>query len=92
MAIFEPIKPSNRLMIYNWQQPDWPEFSYQLIDTEETLFAIAEETGHIDGVLRLNVSRLNHLIGSFISQTIYFQSLRYKYKSQLPAEPTVFYS
>ena len=52
MAIFEPIKPSNRLMIYNWQQPDWPDFSYQLIDTEETLFAIAEEMGHIDGVLK----------------------------------------
>ncbi len=24
----EPIREANRLMLYNWQQPDWPDFRY----------------------------------------------------------------
>ncbi len=43
--------PHNRL-IYNWQLPDWPEFTYQLADIEEVLFSIAEATGHITGILK----------------------------------------
>jgi Fic family protein len=39
-------------MAYNWQQEDWPDFTYQLADIEEFLFSIAEETGHIGGILK----------------------------------------
>jgi Fic family protein len=39
-------------MSYNWQQVGWPKFTYQLNDNEEILFSIAEETGHISGVLK----------------------------------------
>jgi Fic family protein len=39
-------------MIYNWQQADWPHFTYQLSDIEEVLFSISEETGHVSGVLK----------------------------------------
>jgi Fic family protein len=39
-------------MTYNWQQADWPHFTYQLSDIEEVLFTISEETGHINGVLK----------------------------------------
>lgn len=39
-------------MLYNWQQPDWPEFTYELRDVEDSLFSIAEETGHLGGVLK----------------------------------------
>lgn len=39
-------------MTYNWQQPDWPEFRFSISKIEETLFAIAEETGHVSGVLK----------------------------------------
>ena len=42
----------NRLITYNWQQPDWPNFLYKLTDVEEMLFAFAEETGHINGVIK----------------------------------------
>jgi Fic family protein len=38
-------------MIYNWQQKDWPNFKYNLSKVEDNLFAFAEETGHITGVL-----------------------------------------
>lgn len=45
----EPITSYNRLMRYNWQQPDWPNFHYDLSDLYETLIAIAEKTGRIQG-------------------------------------------
>lgn len=36
---------------YNWQQPDWPEFRYDLAEIHETLLAIAEKSGLICGKL-----------------------------------------
>ncbi|MFI5164616.1 MAG: Fic family protein [Bacteroidia bacterium] len=39
-------------MAYNWQQKDWPEFRYTLNDIEDALFAFAEETGHLSGILK----------------------------------------
>jgi len=38
-------------MLYNWQQKDWCNFHYDISKVEELLFAIAEETGHISGLL-----------------------------------------
>jgi Fic family protein len=38
-------------MSYNWQQPDWPEFYYDLSGIEEALFKIAEKTGQASGLL-----------------------------------------
>lgn len=38
-------------MLYNWQQKDWCAFHYDVSVVEELLFAIAEETGHISGLL-----------------------------------------
>ncbi len=38
-------------MTYNWQQPDWPHFRYDLSTIHGTLFAIAEKTGLINGKL-----------------------------------------
>lgn len=34
---------------YNWQQPDWPNFHYDLTNIHETLCSIAEKTGLIQG-------------------------------------------
>lgn len=39
-------------MVYNWQQKDWPEFSYNLSEVEDALYAFVEETGHISGILK----------------------------------------
>lgn len=52
MLTFEPIKCYNRLMNYNWQQSDWPEFTYNLQEIEDLILTFAEETGHIGGVLQ----------------------------------------
>ncbi|MDH5642384.1 MAG: DUF4172 domain-containing protein, partial [Nitrospira sp.] len=39
-------------MSYNWQQPDWPQFRYDLSGLEDTLFALAERTGRSGGLLK----------------------------------------
>ena len=39
-------------MPYNWQQPDWPEFRYDLSGIEEALFKFAEKTGRASGLLK----------------------------------------
>ena len=36
---------------YNWQQPDWPNFRYDLSTIDEILFSIAEKAGFISGKL-----------------------------------------
>ncbi len=39
-------------MFYNWQQPDWPAFHYDLSRIEEALFTLAEKTGRASGLLK----------------------------------------
>lgn len=39
-------------MPYNWQQPDWPHFRYDLSGVENVLFAFAEKTGRVGGLLK----------------------------------------
>ena len=41
-----------RLMAYNWQQPDWPKFRYDLSKVEDALFDFAEQMGHVTGILK----------------------------------------
>lgn len=48
---------------YNWQQPDWPNFQYDLSVVHETLFVIAEKTGLINGTL-------NHLAENLQTETM----------------------
>ncbi|WP_447965615.1 Fic family protein [Nitrospira sp. Ecomares 2.1] len=38
-------------MTYNWQQPDWPDFQYDLTTVEDALLAFAEKTGRASGLL-----------------------------------------
>ena len=38
-------------MRYNWQQPDWPEFRYDLAGLTEDLLAFADQAGRVDGLL-----------------------------------------
>tara|TARA_R110001592_G_scaffold2959_1_gene16592 strand:- start:9565 stop:10680 length:1116 start_codon:yes stop_codon:yes gene_type:complete len=38
-------------MRYNWQQPDWPEFRYNIAEVEEILFDFAQRAGRTSGLL-----------------------------------------
>lgn len=44
--------PYNRLMAYNWEQPDWPHFRYDLSGIHDTLLLLAEKTGHASGLFQ----------------------------------------
>lgn len=46
--------------MYNWQQKDWPKFSYDITKLEELLYAFAEKSGRISGVLKV-LSKEDHL-------------------------------
>ena len=39
-------------MKYNWQQKDWPHFKYDTSKIQDILFAFAEKTGHVSGILK----------------------------------------
>ena len=39
-------------MIYNWQKPDWPNFTYSLEDVEELLFEYMSQVGQLEGYLK----------------------------------------
>ena len=39
-------------MPYNWQQKDWPNFTYSLQGIDDLLFRFAERTGHVSGMLK----------------------------------------
>jgi Fic family protein len=39
-------------MKYNWELPDWPNFSYTLKKVEGMLYAFALETGEVSGILK----------------------------------------
>ncbi|GLU55469.1 Fic family protein [Dyadobacter frigoris] len=40
--------------MYNWQRPQWPDFVYNLSDSEDLLLSFAEETGNIAGILQVS--------------------------------------
>jgi Fic family protein len=59
-------------MTYNWQQPDWPDFEYQLEEVEDILYAFAQETGHVTGLLKSmpEESQLSAIINMMIAEAI----------------------
>ena len=38
-------------MRYNWQQPDWPEFTYDLHEVEDHLYTFATRVGRMSGMM-----------------------------------------
>lgn len=48
---YEPIMTPIRLMTYNWQQPDWPEFRFELDATAAPLSAFTDHAGRVSGLL-----------------------------------------
>ncbi len=59
-------------MDYNWQQKDWPNFKYDLQTVEELLFAFAEETGHVTGLLKAmpEEMQLEAIINTMVAEAI----------------------
>lgn len=84
MLTFEPNICYNRLMIYNWQKNDWPEFRYDLREVEDTLFYFAEQTGHISGLLKAmpEESQTEAILNTMVAEAIKTSEIEGEYLSR----------
>jgi Fic family protein len=71
-------------MKYNWQQNDWPKFKYNLAVIEDALFAFAEETGQMTGILKALPEGLQTeaLINIMVSEAIKTSEIEGEYFSR----------
>jgi Fic family protein len=84
LLTFEPNRCYNRLMKYNWQQSDWPEFRYDLHSVDDALFAFAEETGHINGMLKAmpDDMQMEAIINTMVAEAIKTSEIEGEYLSR----------
>lgn len=50
MLDYEAFKCYDCLMAYNWQQPDWPNFTYELDELGDLLIEVKEKLAWLDGL------------------------------------------
>lgn len=84
MMICEPIWCYNRLMTYNWQQNDWPDFKYDLSVVEDIVLAFAEKVGVVSGIIGTlpeNI-RLEAIIDMMVSEAIKTSEIEGEYLSR----------
>lgn len=60
-------------MKYNWELPDWPNFSFKLESIERILYEFAEEFGLVRGLLKATDENSNNEI---LVQTILIEALK----------------
>jgi len=71
-------------MKYNWQQTDWPQFKYNIAQTQDILFAFAEKTGHVSGVLKSlpDSTQTEAIIDLMVSEAIKTSEIEGEYLSR----------
>lgn len=70
--------------MYNWQLQSWPDFTFDLHEVEADLFAFAEETGHITGILKglSEDSRMDFVISTLVAEAIKTSEIEGEYFSR----------
>ncbi len=92
-------------MKYNWQQPDWPDFKYNVSVVQDILFAFAEKAGQVGGILKtlpdnmqtdaiidLMVSeaiKTSEIEGEYLSRSDVMSSIRHNLGLDSETTPTV---
>lgn len=78
-------------MTYNWQQKDWPLFKYQLNDVDDLLYAFAEETGRINGVVNSFSPdlQLEALIDIMVAEAIKTSEIEGEYLSRQDVKSSI---
>ncbi len=72
-------------MTYNWQQKDWTKFSYEISKLEEKLYAFAEKSGRISGILKA-MTREDHvqtMIDIMVAEAIKTSEIEGEYLSRM---------
>lgn len=59
-------------MTYNWQQKDWPHFTYDLSSVEDDLFAFAEQVSRVSGMLEAlpEDTRIDVIISTMVAEAV----------------------
>ena len=71
-------------MIYNWQQPDWPNFKYDVSAVQDALFVFAEKTGQVGGILKTLPDNIqtDAIIDFMVSEAIKTSEIEGEYLSR----------
>ncbi len=71
-------------MAYNWQLPDWGNFTYSIKDMEDLLFEFTEKSGRLKGLLEgLSVSKQEDaLIEILVSEAVKTSEIENEYISR----------
>lgn len=84
MDDFEPNNIYIRLMLYNWQQEDWPVFTYELEKLEESLLQFVEAHGQIQGMINAlpEGERSASIIDFMVSEALKTSAIEGEYLSR----------
>lgn len=71
-------------MSYNWQQKNWPEFTYDLSRVEEKLYLFSEKIGLVSGVLKAlpEHTQLSAFIDTMVAEAIKTSEIEGEYLSR----------
>lgn len=71
-------------MKYNWQQNDWPEFTFDLQEVDDILFDFANETGHVSGMLNAMSEdmKMEAIIDTMVAEAIKTSEIEGEYFSR----------
>ena len=71
-------------MTYNWQQENWPDFTYDLVKVEEKLYLFSEKIGVVSGVLKAlpEDTQLSAIIDTMVAEAIKTSEIEGEYLSR----------
>lgn len=71
-------------MTYNWQQPDWPDFKYNLQAIEDQILVFTEEIAHISGVLKAMPEdiKMDTIINTMVAEAMKTSEIEGEYISR----------
>lgn len=71
-------------MTYNWQQKDWPVFTYDLNGVEEKLYLFSGKIGSVNGVLKTlpEETQLSAIIDTMVAEAIKTSEIEGEYMSR----------
>ena len=71
-------------MRYNWQQKDWPHFTYTLQSVEDELFQFAEKAGKVSGILNAlpEDTKMEAIVDMMVSEAIKTSEIEGEYLSR----------
>ena len=72
------------MLRYNWQQNDWPNFTYHLAKAEDDFFSFAERVGQISGILKAlpEETQMEAIIDVMVTEAIKTSEIEGEYLSR----------